>query len=289
MLDFPMIDAHVHLWDPAALRYPWLDDIPLLNKPHLPDDFHGASAGTEVGGMVFVQCECLPSQALDEVRWVNTLAQTDLAILGIVAYAPLENGEAARADLEALKYFKLVKGVRRIIQFEEDMEFCLRPDFIKGVRMLPEFGYTFDLCVSHAQMPNMIRFVAQCPGVRFMLDHIGKPDIKGGLTEPWKSDLRRLASIPDVFCKISGLVTEADHSKWNDDDLRPYIDHVIESFGFGRVAFGGDWPVARLATDYPRWVNALIDLAGTRRESDLRRLFRDNAIDFYGLAEEGVK
>src|SRR5262249_23498513 len=131
MLNFQIVDTHLHLWDPKKLRYPWLDDIPLLNKPYLPDDFKRACSPVQVGKMVFVQCDCIPSQFMDEANWITELAKQDSRIEGIVAWAPLENGDAARADLERLAANPLVKGIRRITQSEPDLEFCLRPDFVK--------------------------------------------------------------------------------------------------------------------------------------------------------------
>ncbi len=132
-------------------------------------------------------------------------------------------------------------------------------------------------------MANTIKMVQQCPDVRFILDHIGKPQIKNHLMEPWRSELRQLAQLPNVWCKMSGLVTEADHQKWTPADLRPYIDHVIDCFGFDRVLFGGDWPVAFQATEYPRWVSTLEDAIAGASEREKRALFHDNAIVFYRL------
>jgi L-fuconolactonase len=196
----------------------------------------------------------------------------------------LEKGDAAKADVEQLLAANpLVKGIRRIIQFEPDIEFCLRPDFVKGVQLLANYGLSFDICISHSQLANTIKLVAQCPNVQFILDHIGKPDIKNHLLDPWRAEMKTLASFPNVWCKVSGLVTEADHQQWTRDDLKPYIDHVISCFGFDRVIYGGDWPVAYQATDYPRWVETLAWAVSGCSDSELRRLFHDNAVTFYRL------
>jgi L-fuconolactonase len=174
-----------------------------------------------------------------------------------------------------------VKGIRRIIQFEPDPEFCLRADFVRGVKLLPRHGLTFDICINHTQLANTLKLVRQCPEVRFIMDHIAKPDIKSGLLDPWRAEMRALASLPNVWCKLSGLATEADHDNWTDTDLRPYIDHVIECFGFDRVIFGGDWPVSTLATDYPRWVATVDDAVKGASLDELQRLFVRNAEAFY--------
>ncbi|MCB0110786.1 MAG: amidohydrolase family protein [Caldilineaceae bacterium] len=283
MINFPVVDTHLHVWDPGYLRYPWLDEIPLLNKPHLLADYNRATGPVQVAKMVFLQCEVDFAQFQEEADWVSGLAQTDPRIQGMVPWAPLEQGDGARAAVERLAANPLVKGIRRIIQFEDDIEFCLRPDFVRGVQMLADYNLRFDICINHTQLANTIKLVAQCPNVPFILDHIGKPDIKNQLFEPWRQEIEQLAGFPNVWCKISGLVTEADHANWTREDLKPYIDHVIESFGFDRVMYGGDWPVATQATDYPRWVETLEWAVQGCSSEELHKLFHDNAISFYRL------
>jgi L-fuconolactonase len=283
MITFPIVDTHLHLWDPKYLRYPWLDGNELLNQAYLLENYRKACGPVQVERMVFLQCECLPAQFMDEADWVTKLAKSDPRIRGIVPWAPLEKGEAACDDLEKLAANPLIKGIRRIIQFEPDMEFCLRPDFVKGVQALPRYGLSFDICINYTQMANTIKLVRQCPEVQFILDHIGKPDIKNHVLEPWKREIKSLAGFPNVWCKMSGLVTEADHKTWTKEDLKPYIDHVLECFGFGRVMFGGDWPVATQATEYPRWVETLEWAVKGCTEAELRQLFHDNAGSFYRL------
>ena len=283
MLDFPIIDTHLHVWDPQRLRYPWLDDIPLLNKPYLLDDYDRACGPVAVEKMVFLQAEVDFSQFQEEADWVDSLAEQDSRLQGIVPWAPLELGAAARPALEKLAANPRVKSIRRIIQFEPDIEFCLRPDFVRGVQLLGEYGLNFDICIHHPQMANTIKMVAQCPDVQFILDHIGKPDIKAGLLDPWRAEIKILSQFPNVWCKISGLVTEADHDNWTREQLKPYIDHVIDCFGFDRVMYGGDWPVAYQATAYPRWVETLAWAVEGCTDDELRKLFRDNAVAFYRL------
>lgn len=283
MPDFPIVDTHLHIWDPhpERIRYPWLNNVPKLNRPHLIEDYRKACGPVQVAKMVFVQCECDPAQAHEEAAWVSAVAKREPGIRGIVAWAPLERGDEAIADIAKLAENPLVKGIRRIIQFEPDMEFCLRPGFVRGVQLLHGYGLSFDLCINHRQLANTIKLVRQCPDVSFVLDHIGKPDIKAGKLDPWRAELRELAQMENVWCKLSGLATEADWEKWTTADVRPYIEHVVECFGFGRVMFGGDWPVSTQATDYPRWV-ATVDevLRGCSRE-ELQKLYVTNAEAFY--------
>jgi len=287
-VEFPIVDTHVHLWDPEFLRYPWLDDNALLNRALLPADYRRACGPVQVEKMVFVQCEAEFSQFQEEADWVTGLAGgEEPRIAGIVPWAPLELGDEARPALEKLARNGLVKGIRRIIQFEPDTEFCLRPGFVRGVQALSDYGLHFEICIVHTQMANTIKLVEQCPNVTFILDHIGKPGIKDHIMDPWRQDLKTLAGFPNLWCKISGLVTEADHEQWTREDLRPYLDHVFDTFGFERVMYGGDWPVAWQATEYPRWVETLAwAIAGCSAEES-RKLFHDNAMDFYRLREPG--
>jgi L-fuconolactonase len=278
---FPIIDTHLHLWDLSRIRYPWLAGVPVLNKNHLIADYRRACGSVEVAKMVFVQCECEPSQSHQEAAWVSEVAKAEPRIRGIVAWAPLEKGDTAETDLAQLGANPLVKGIRRIIQFEPDLGFCLRPDFVRGVQSLHAYGLSFDLCINHLQLANTIKLVQQCPDVRFVLDHIGKPDIKSGLLDPWRAELRELAKLENVWCKLSGLTTEADHAKWTAADLRPYIDHVMECFGAERVMFGGDWPVSTQATDFPRWVATVDEALRNASASDVKKIYVSNAEDVY--------
>ncbi len=280
---FPIIDTHVHLWDVGKLRYPWHASVPLLNRNHLIDDFRAACSTVQVAKLVFVQCDCDPVQSLDEVDWVTSVSLTEPRLRGMVAWAPLENGAAAEPLLERLAENAKVKGVRRLIQSEPDVTFCLRPDFVRGVQLLPRHGLSFDLCLTHLQLANTIKLVRQCPDVRFVLDHIAKPDIKGGLLDPWRTELRELSRLENVWCKLSGLATEADQSHWTAGDLRPYIDHVMDCFGVNRVMFGGDWPVSTLATDYPRWINTVDDALSGCSPDELHRVYVRNAEAFYRI------
>ena len=282
MTNFPIVDTHVHLWHPKQLRYAWLKQVPLLNRPFLLKDYDDAIGDLEVESMVFVQCDTHPDDGLKETSWVTSLAAGDARIRGIVAWAPLEVGDCVAAFVEKLAEESLVKGIRRLIQ-GESVDFCIQPNFIDGVKTLSRHGLSFDLCIFHPQLANAIRLVEQCPDVQFILDHIGKPDIKNQLFEPWKQEIKVLADFPNVHCKISGVVTEADHDNWSLDNVEPYIDHVIACFGFDRVIYGSDWPVSTLATDYRRWVETLQASVSGCSPEELRKLFRDNAVRFYKL------
>jgi predicted TIM-barrel fold metal-dependent hydrolase len=281
MNDFLIVDSHVHLWNPAQHRYPWLDGLPTLNRAFLPEDFSAASADLNVGKIIVVECGCEPAQSFMEAVWISELARTEPRVKGIVAHADLEKGESARTDLARLAANPIVKGIRRNLQGERDPEFCLRPDFVAGVRLLAEFGLTFDLCLRHEQLPAAAELVRRVLQTGFVLDHFGKPDVRGRKTEPWAADLKKLAALPNVACKFSGLTTEANMNLWQPADLRFYFERALDYFGFNRVLFGGDWPVATLATSYRRWFETIWDFISGAPAADLTKLFQTNAERIY--------
>lgn len=284
---FPIVDAHVHLWDPALMRIPWLDGIAALNRPFGPAEYREHTAGVDVGAFVYVQVEVATAYALTEARRVAELAAEDPRLRAIVAYAPLEDGRRARSYLDDLvRVSPLVRGVRRITQGEADPAFCLRPGFVEGVRQLPDYGLTCDLCIYHPQLGPTVELVRRCPEVTFMLDHIAKPGIRAGEMELWRAQLAELAALPNVWCKISGVVTEAEHQGWTPETIGPYIAHALAVFGEERVAFGSDWPVVVQAGGYSRWVEALDGLTAHLGAAARRKLWAENARRFYRLGGE---
>lgn len=279
-----IVDAHLHLWDPERFRMPWLDGDATLERPYGPDKYAAHTAGLPIEAMVYLQVDVEPAYGLLEAAWVAALARDEPRLRAIVAWAPIEHGRRARAYLDALVATSpLITGVRRILQGEPDPAFCLRPDFVEGVRLLPEYGLSFDICIYHHQLPGAIELARRCPETRFMLDHIGKPDIRTGAIEPWRAQIAELAALPNVSCKISGVATEADHASWTAETIAPYIAHALEAFGEDRVAFGGDWPVALLATSYRRWVDTLDALTAHLSDAARRKLWAENARRFYRL------
>jgi L-fuconolactonase len=285
MPDFPLIDAHVHLWDPSHFRITWLDGNELLNQRYTLPEYQEHTRGIAIAAMVYVEVNVEAPYALLEARWVAEQAREDTRFQGIVAWAPIEHGEQARSYLDALVVISpLIKGVRRNLQDEPDLAFCLQPDFVRAVQMLPEYGLSFDICIRHPQLASVIQLVRQCPETAFILDHIAKPDIKQGLLDPWREQIQELAKYPNVSCKVSGLVTEADHERWTADDLAPYVSHVLEAFGEDRIVFGGDWPVSLNATRYARWVETLDGLTAHLSPEAKRKLWVENARRFYRLA-----
>jgi L-fuconolactonase len=283
VVDFPIVDSHVHLLEPARFGYSWTRNVPQLNRQVLPSDLTRAAAPVEIEQFVFVEVDVDFPQHLGEAAWVAEQAAADARLTGMVAALPLERGAAIEGELETLIEHDILRAIRRLIQTQPDPEFCIRPDFIAGLKLLAPHDLAFDICILHHQMPNVIRMVRQCPEVRFVLDHIGKPGIKAGMFDPWREQLRELAAMPNVHCKISGVTTEADHKNWTREQLRPYIEHTIETFGFDRIMYGGDWHVSELAGSYPEWVDIVDWVTAGCTPEEKRKLFRDNAIAFYRL------
>ncbi|MEI6073113.1 MAG: amidohydrolase family protein [Verrucomicrobiae bacterium] len=283
MIELPIIDAHIHIWDLTKLVYPWLPNVPCINRNFLLSDYDAASASHEIEAMVFVQSDCKPEQHRAELAWVQGCADADPRLKGIVPWAPLESGVAVRDELFEIAKDPRVKGVRRIIQFEEDVDFCVRPGFIQGVQLLGEVGLHCELTIAPVHFPNVMRLVENSSGTRFILDHIGNPDIKAGEIEPWKTHLKDFAASGPHFCKFSNLVCNADLEHWTLDDLRPFAEAVFEAFGPDRVIWGSDWPHALRATEFTRWLETADLLTAGFTDAERKNIFHDNAALFYRL------
>lgn len=280
MPNFPIIDSHLHLWDPRRLSYPWL--FPPLDRAFLPADFQAASAGIAIEAMVFLECDAADDQAFAEAQEVLLWAREEPRIVAMVCNAPLELGDAVRGDLERLAATEKVRGIRRIYQDQPDPAWCLRPDFVAGVQALADYGLSFDLCLKHPQLQATIGLADACPNVPMVLDHIAKPGIAAGLMQPWADQMRELASRENVVCKLSGVATEAA-ADWTAETLRPYMEVALEAFGPKRIMFGGDWPVSTLRLTYAEWVAIVDDLIRDLSDVEQRQIYCETARAFYRL------
>jgi L-fuconolactonase len=280
--DVPITDAHAHFWDPALFDYSWLRNSP-IGGPKLPSDYWKATAGFKVERLVFVQAECRRNQARSEAAWVEKLARYEPRIAAIVAFAPVNDEKALALALEDFSHRPLVKGIRHLMQAEPEADFCLRPQFVAGVKWLAKSKLIFDVGARDDQLPAVARLVEQCPEVSFVLDHLGNPRIQEGAFKPWDQNIGRLAALPNISCKVSGAATRADWKSWKPEQLKPYIDHALLTFGFNRVMFGSDWPVCTLACSFRRWLEALGDITSGCTRDERERLFSGNARKFYGI------
>jgi L-fuconolactonase len=274
-----IVDAHLHFWDPHARHHDWLAAHPSLQRRFGPDDLD--TGGHELIGAVFVQADCREEEALDEVGWVERLAEAYPFVSGIVAYAPLHRGRTAERHVARLAARPLVVGVRRLLQ-GQPTEAITAPAFVRGVRMLSEWGLTFDLCVTYDQLPAAIELVRACPRTVFVLDHLGKPPVASGQAGPWPDDLRRLAANSNVACKLSGLSTEAGPG-WRASDIRPYLEYGLDVFGPERCMVGSDWPVATLGTTVEGWFDLVLDVIAELSAEDQAAVLRGTATATYDL------
>jgi predicted TIM-barrel fold metal-dependent hydrolase len=277
-----IVDAHQHLWDLDRFHYDWLSSIPALNRSFSMADYLAATKGLKIEKTVHIEADVAERFMREETRHALKLAEKpDNPLAGVVACARPESKDF-RAYIEEIAGHPKLKGIRRILHTQPD-DLGRGDTFIKNVGSLGRYGLSFDICALARQLPIAIRLVSKCPGVTFILDHCGVPEVKQKVLDPWRAHTRELAQFPSVFCKISGLVVYADPSGWTNEDLRPYVEHVIECFGWDRVLFGSDWPVCTLASSYTRWVEALSSLTQSAGEANQRKLFHDNAIRVYRL------
>ncbi|MBI2718070.1 MAG: amidohydrolase family protein [Rhizobiales bacterium] len=283
MPNFPIVDTHVHLYDVTRLSYAWLSNVPKINHSHLLADLDAERGPVVIDKMVFAEVAVDPGRHLEEAAFVQEMADRDPRLAGMIAHLPLEKGKAVEADIPKLQKFRTLRGIRRLIETERNPAFCLEAPFLEALRLLPKHNLSFDICIKHWAMAYAIELVKRCPEVSFVLDHIGKPDIKNGLREPWWSQIAELARLPNVVAKLSGVVTEADHTKWTPDQVKPYVAHVIDCFGFDRVMYGSDWSVSRLTHRYPQWVAILDEVVAGTSDAERRKLYRDTAIRVYRL------
>jgi L-fuconolactonase len=281
MPSFPIVDSHVHLYDPAHLKYSWLKRVPKIDRRYDLSDFDRCRAQVQVDKIVFAEVWVDPGLHIEEAAWVQGLADADRRLVGMVAHAPVEKGAAVAEDLEKLKAFGTLRGIRRLIEIEPDPTMSLEPGFVEGVRTVGKAGLPFDICVKHWALVFGAELAKRCPDVQFVLDHIGKPGIRQGIREPWWSQIRELAKLPNVVVKISGVITEADHGNWKKDDVKPYVAHVIDCFGVDRCMYGSDWTVSELTHQYPQWVEIVDEVIKGCSEAEARKLFRETAERIY--------
>jgi L-fuconolactonase len=245
------IDSHQHFWKYNPAHQVWMTDaMAVLRRDYLPDELKPLLRSVGFEGTIAVQAR----QMIEETEWLLELADQHPFIKGVVGWVDLCSAQL-RQQLEKYSSHSKLVGVRHVVQDEPDDEFMLRPEFRRGIAMLREFGLTYDLLLFPKHLPVAVKLVEEYPGQPFVLDHIAKPFIREGTLSPWREELRRLAEFPNVFCKLSGLVTEAKWKQWQAPDFEPYLDVVFEAFGPERLMIGSDWPVCTLSGDYDATMN----------------------------------
>ena len=273
------IDAHHHFWSYSAAEYPWIGKgMERLARDHLPKDLAPLTAAEGIDGTVAVQAR----QSLEESRWLLELAAANPLIRGVVGWVDLRSTHVDDQLREFAKRPKFV-GVRHVVQDEPDPRFLLGESFLHGIGKLATFGLTYDLLLYPHQLPAAVELVGRFPEQPFVLDHLAKPRIKAGELDPWRQDLKALASHGNVFCKLSGLVTEADWQGWKRADFTPYLEVALEAFSPERLMFGSDWPVCTLAAEYADVVGIVTDFLASLAEAERESILGGNAIRFYSL------
>ncbi len=273
------IDAHQHFWRYDPREYSWIDDsMAALRRDFLPADLKPELELNGFQGCVAAQAR----QALEETKWLLELAEHAPFILGVVGWVDLRS-QHLRFALESLAGKSKLVGVRHIVQSEPDERFLLQPDFLRGIAMLEEFDLAYDILIYTKHLPVAAEFVARFPRQRFVLDHLAKPPIKSGAIDDWSRGIRALAAHPNVYAKVSGLVTEADWQAWKPEDMRPYLDVVFQCFGPKRLMIGSDWPVCMVAGSYSRVMDVVKDYLGKYAAEEREAVLGGNAAKFWKL------
>jgi L-fucono-1,5-lactonase len=274
-----MVDSHHHLWKYNPHDYVWMTgEMEWLRRDFLITDLKPLMRETGVTGLVTVQAR----QMIDETEWLLDVAKQQQEIRGVVGWVPLVD-EDVGDTLAKFAANPALKGVRHVLHDEPDDDYMLRPDFDRGIGQLRQFGLTYDILIFERHLPQTIRMLQRHPDQVFIVDHIAKPRIRDGVVSPWRERLMELASYPNVFCKVSGMVTEASWHEWTERDLAPYFDVVLKAFGPERLMFGSDWPVLNLASDYRSWVEVFLRLISTLSPHEQARMCGATAVEAYRL------
>ncbi len=275
-----IIDSHQHFWQVGRFDYPWMNpEVAILYRDYLPPQLEPVLNASGVRQTILVQA----SNSLEETRWLLLLARRCSFIAGVVGWVDLTTTDVS-AQLDEFTADPRFKGVRHLVESEPQDDWLAQPNVLGNLQRLAERGVAYDLLVHTRHLPYAQTVAGSCPNLRLVVDHLAKPPIARGEIDEWALGLRRLAEYPNVWCKLSGLVTEADWTGWRVDDLRPYVDRVLEYFGPERMMFGSDWPVCLLAASYEQVWDVAQMLLSDVTDDERRMIFGANAVEFYGLA-----
>jgi len=281
-----MIDSHQHFWRYDAVRDAWItDSMAVLRRDFLPDHLAAELTANGIDASIAVQAD----QSESETMFLLDLAEKNKLIAGVVGWVDLSSPRIGER-LEHFSHSSKLRGFRHIAQSEPDDRFLARENFVKGVAQLRAFGFTYDILIYPKQLPAAIELVARLPEQRFVVDHLAKPEIKSGKTAPWAAQMKEIAQNKNVFCKLSGMVTEADWKHSKADDFKPYLNVVFGAFGADRLMFGSDWPVCLLSATYRQVKQLIEEYVKGFSQSDKEGIFGGNAARFYGLktAQHGL-
>jgi L-fuconolactonase len=273
------LDSHQHFWRYDPVRDSWItDSMAFLRRDFLPQDLGPELKAVAIDGCIAVQAD----QSEKETLFLLELAGKNSFVRGVVGWVDLCAPNIAER-LEFFSDYDQLCGFRHIVQAEPDDRFMLRKEFLHGIECLGEYGYTYDILIYTHQFPAAIELAAKFPDQPFVLDHLGKPPIKTKEFNPWAEHVRTLAKNRNVYCKVSGMVTEADWKTWQPDDFKPYLDLLFETFSADRLMFGSDWPVCLVAGSYSQVFDLVANYTEKLKPLDRDRVFGLNAVRFYGL------
>lgn len=273
------IDSHQHFWQYNPQKHGWItDNMKVIQRDFLPSDLLPILQQNDIDGCISVQAD----QTEAETEFLLELSDNHDFIKGIVGWVDLQ---VANIDERLVYYnqFKKLKGFRHIVQSETDSEFMLRPKFKNGIIALSLYDFTYDILIYHYQLEQAIQFVALFPNQKFVLDHLGKPDIKSGEYALWQTNIKKLALHQNVFCKISGMITEGEWDDWKPSDFTVYLDIIVKAFGTDRLMYGSDFPVCTLAATYEEQLNIITAYFSTFTNLEKQKVMGDNALKFYGI------
>ena len=273
------IDSHQHFWQYDPVKYDWIDDsMAVIRKDFLPEDLEPVLQANGFDGCITVQSH--QSEQENEFQLAN--AEKHSFIKGVVGWVDLQ---AANIEERLAWYqqFRKMKGFRHVLQGEPQRDLMLKPDFLHGISLLKKYNYTYDILIFPDQLKYMPEFVAQFPDQPFVIDHIAKPNIKKGEITEWEKDIKDFARFKNIYCKVSGMVTEADWNNWKPADFHKYLQIITEAFGTNRIMFGSDWPVCKVAADYEQVVSIIQDYFSAFSQTEQQDIFGGNAARFYGL------
>lgn len=276
----PGIDSHLHFWKYDPIRDDWItDEMKTIRRDFLPGHLAPVLENKNIEGCVVVQSD---QSEKENIFQLNNAREYEF-IKGVVGWTDLQ-AENVEERLDFYSSFEKMKGFRHVLQGETRRDLMLEPDFMNGISKLENFNFTYDILVLPDQLNFLTEFVAAFPNQKFVIDHLAKPNIREKKINEWKNDIEVVARYENVYCKISGLVTEADWKGWKQEELDPYMDVVVNAFGINRVMFGSDWPVCLLAADYDRVLGSVKDYFSSYSKDEQSLFFGKNAIEFYNLS-----
>ena len=285
---FPIIDTHQHLWDVNKVRPPWLQNAGKLNRSFVMADYLQATAGLNVVKTVYMEVDAAPADRIAEAEYVTEICKRGDSPMVAAVISGSPDSPDFGDYLKRFKTNRYIKGLRSLLHRPNTPAgTCLKSAYVRGVQLLGEIGWSFDICIHAASLSDGARLVDACPGTRFILDHCGNANVQWAANAPereqWQHDIAQLAQRKHIVCKISGIIASAKPDVWKPDDLAPYVKHCIAEFGWDRVMFAGDWPVCTKTATFKQWVETLKTIVADATDEQKRKLFHDNAVKFYVL------